>query len=141
VIAPTCGDEPLLHERLELQLAFLRSDEVEAEVRLSARHRGEHFVGARIEHLHPHLRAALVVAADHVREVVVHRRRHAGHGHLAHASDGDPADAEQRGVEIVEELADLALEVAADRGERHAARRSLEQPHRRAPARACRCGG
>ena len=39
VVAPAGDDEALLDQRLELQLALLRADEVEAEVRLAARHR------------------------------------------------------------------------------------------------------
>ena len=70
-----------------------------------------------------------MVAADHLREVVVHRRGHAGHRDFAHSRGGDAADAQQRGVQVLQQLAHLAFEVAADGRERDAPGGALEQPH------------
>ena len=70
-----------------------------------------------------------MIAPDHLGQVVIDRRRHAGHRDLAHARGRDAANAKQGVVELVEQFAHLALEVAADGGQRHAPRGALEQPH------------
>ena len=129
MVAPAGGDEALLEQGLELDLVLLPTDEIEAEVGFAARHRRKHLVGARIEDLDPDLRIALVIARDHLREEVVDGRRHAGDRDFAHAGGGNAPDAKQRLVKLVEQLLDLAVEVASHRREVNAPRRAVEQPH------------
>jgi len=129
VVAPTGRHETLVQQRLEIDVRLLAADEVEPEIGLPAGHGLQHLVGIGIQDPDPDLRVDLVVAADHLRQEVVHRRRHAGDAHLAHARGRHAPDAQQRRVQVVEQVVHLAREVAAHGGERHAARRAVQQPH------------
>ena len=86
-------------------------------------------VGAGVKDLDADLREALAVPHQHLRQVVVHGRRHAGHRDLAHPRRGDAFDAQQRRIELVEQALHLAQEIAADGSEADAPRRAVEQLH------------
>lgn len=70
-----------------------------------------------------------MVALDHLRQKVIHGRRHAGNRHLAHAARGHVAQAHEHAVQVIQPHAGLARKVTAHGRERDTAGGAVKQAH------------